>query len=839
MARVFPLLGSAATVILGAMLLAPAPARADVHDTPNGNGALAGKTVVISGGHGKTPKSGGWYYQRPTTPTSYQDRSRVQEDIHNNEIVIEYLQRYLSNAGAVVFTCRERSFQRNEVLIDNRDAGYGESGTWEPQGGESQSHSDYFGSGYRYHRVSTVETASARFSFTVPTSGRYPVYVWYTPSSNRSTDALYRIHHLGGVTEVRVDQQRYRAFWFYLGAFAFASAQPGAVTLSNQGSDTSKFVVADGVRIGGGIGPSGEPRWKEAAKIFLPYAGFPYTGNNDVTVRPLFANWIAGNPEASAHWRHDFRFVSLHTNAGSGSNRGTMTISYTNGRTPSWSGYGTGAAHYPCKPDPLQDASDGFRDVFQAELLRDLRHAYGSWRGAGPSGGLILLNLGELRMALGMPSCLTELAFHDSPADVDYLRDARFRELCGRAMYKAVARSFDPGAIISPLRPGSVVVENIGGGRVRASWESALDPLEPTAVPVAFRIYQSRDGLGFDDGLQVSGTSVELGPFSPGETIYVRIAAVNAGGESLSTRVLGARVAASGAAEVLIVDGFERPFQHNYKNMEARYPTDLVRSHGTAFAAATGLAFDSADAAAVAAGRVALGTYAMLDWFTGQESTEHETLSDDEQLLLSSYLQGGGALLLSGSEIGWDLHHKGSATDKDFYGDWLRAAYLHDDAGTFAVEPESSGCLASVAPLTLDDGTHGGYEVRFPDVLAPGAGAGAALAYGNGAGVAALEVDDNYRLIYLGFPLEGVYDDAARGALVAAACDMLLRGLGGSGGTGGAATGASTAAPAYAPTAGGGSGCTVSASAPLTGFAPLLLVLVGLSAAVVRRRARP
>jgi hypothetical protein len=812
-----------ALLAAAALALLARGARADIYDTPNGRGALAGKTIVVSPGHGYLPPDGtqGWHWQRGTTPASFADDDRVREDIHTNEIVIEYLQRYLSNAGAVVFSCRERGFARGEAIVDDADPGYTETGVWTA----STSAPSYRGAGYRFAQVAPAETAVARFRATLPASGDYPVYVWYTPSPNRSRDALYRVRHAGGATEVRVDQSRYRATWFYLGTFPFDAGAPAVVELSNQGSDPTKVVIADAVRVGGGIGPSGEPRWKEAAKVFVPYAGFPDPGYNDVVIRPIFADWLAGNPTA---WRDDFRYLALHTNAGSGSDRGTMTISYSNGRTPSWSGYGTGPAQYPTSPSPLQDASDAFRDVVQSEVIRDLRAAYGSWTDQG----LILLNLGELREALCMPSTLCEVAFHDSPADVAYIKNARFRHLVARAIYKGVVRSFDRTAPIVPLAPEAVCVENVGGGRLRVSWRAPLDPLEPSAAPVSFRVYASADGRGWDSGTVASGPSVDLGPFAPGTAVYVRVAAVNAGGESLLSRVSGARVAASGQARVLVVDGFNRAFTHTYKNIEARYGPACFVPHGRALASATALAFDGADRDCVSGGRVALGAYDMVDWFTGQNSVADGALTPSAQAAIAGYLGAGGRLLISGSEIGYALAGRGSAADQAFYRDWLRASYVADDAGTRDVGSVPGSSLAAVPLLTLEDGTHGAYEVRYPDVIAPGAAARAALAYGNGAGAAAIEVDDGFRAVYLGFPLEGVAEEAARAAIVAGAADFLLAGSGGS--TGSGSTGGTTTSVTSG--GGGGGGCAAAPGTPWAGAAPLFGLMLGL--ALGARRAR-
>ena len=167
---------------------------ADQHLRSNPNAALSGKTVVMSPSHGRMQNDNGtWRWQRPIV-------NDIQEDIHNNELFIEYLQRYLVNAGATVESVRERSYQTAEVIVDESQATY--SGTWTA----SSSTRGYYGSGYRYAGGASAVTASATFQPNLPRAGHYPVYAWFTHGGNRTRGARYRVHHTGGVTEVTVDQ---------------------------------------------------------------------------------------------------------------------------------------------------------------------------------------------------------------------------------------------------------------------------------------------------------------------------------------------------------------------------------------------------------------------------------------------------------------------------------------------------------------------------------------------------------------------------------------------------------------------------------------------------------
>src|SRR5690606_36082750 len=137
-------------------------------------------------------------------------------------------------------------------------------------------------------------------------------------------------------------------------------------------------------------------------------------------------------------------------------------------------------------------------------------------------------------------------------------------------------------------------------------------------------------------------------------------------------------------------------------------------------------------------------------------------------------------------------------------------------AGTFAARGRPGGPLASVPLLNCDDGTRGRYAALSADQLAPTGAGEALLAYAtSGAPVPGVSV--RRKSVVLGFPIETVTSDAARGALVREAvaylAPYLLAPLSGGpvagGSSGGAAPVTSSAAPGATPaqqTAFGGGG---------------------------------
>ena len=108
----------------------------------NITGALSGKTLFVSAGHGWTytinyddsdafVSEPGWRTQRDVS-------QGMREDDSNAEMVSYFLIPYLQNAGGMVFSARERDRQEKMVIIDEADGTnyadsdgiYEESGSW-------------------------------------------------------------------------------------------------------------------------------------------------------------------------------------------------------------------------------------------------------------------------------------------------------------------------------------------------------------------------------------------------------------------------------------------------------------------------------------------------------------------------------------------------------------------------------------------------------------------------------------------------------------------------------------------------------------------------------------
>lgn len=289
-------------------------------------------------------------------------------------------------------------------------------------------------------------------------------------------------------------------------------------------------------------------------------------------------------------------------------------------------------------------------------------------------------------------------------------------------------------------------------------------------------LYTSTDGQNWtlESALAPDSSTIEFS-LNNNHQLYYRLKSVSAGdqtSEGLPSDGYGI-YRLDGHPKVLIVDGFDRTsassgsWTHNYHN--------FVLTLGQALKA-KGIPFESTANESVISGDIVLGNYEAVFWILGDESTADETFDVNEQDIVKNYLQNGGRLFVSGSEIAWDLDNKGSDGDKSFFNDILKAAYVEDDSKSYTVKGQNSTPFAGLN-LNYDDGGHGVYPEDYPDVIEAVNGSQTAMKYGNGK-VAAIYFDGIYqgsataKLFYMGFPFETIYDENERNELISAVTDF-------------------------------------------------------------------
>lgn len=731
---------------------------------PGITGGLSGKTVWISPGHGWHNTGNGFTTQRGTT-------NQLVEDFTTAETVDYYLLHYLMNAGANVWSVRERDVNPAEIIVDNNQGApaYTETGTW------SDGTVPGYNGTYRVSTASATESAAAQYTANVTTSGYYWVSVRFIAGTNRAADVKYTIFHAGGSATHTVNQEIHSDTWIYLGQYYFLAGGDNRIVISNQSPDVGQAVIADAVRLGGGVGAdpdclnggvaSGKPRFEEAARQYARYQGHPVC-REDVTVRPIYSEWELS--KGATDEINNAVYVAFHTNAGGGT--GTETYRYN----------GLGSGQPVITPGSTQ-----LRDSIHKQIIADLR---GGWRSTWTDRGVKEANFGELRELRTIPGTLIELGFHDHATDAADLRAPEFRRLAARAIYKGIMKFFHNRdgipLVYLPEQPTGLLAKNIGGNQIQLSWSAPVTGGIYGHAATSYRVYMSENGRGFDNPTEVLTTDYSFSG-TAGQTYFFKVSAVNAGGESFASGVVAARIPLAGEpVKYLIVDGFDRldasamllknegAVLGNVRRMDLDKMNNYqyMVEHGSGLAGCH-LAFDGVQNERIAT--VNLPDYFAVDWFVGEESTADRSLDANEKQMIKNYLEGGGRLLISGAELGWDIGRSASANaDLDFFNNYLKAQYVSDGAGTYNFT--GTPTLLNGINGTFGNGVNGYYNVDFPDVINGNGGGQVVLNYSGGVGGGAgVGYRGAFNVLYFGFPLEAITDPSVRGNLFCAAADYL------------------------------------------------------------------
>lgn len=546
---------------------------------------LQNRHIALWASHGRyfNVKDSTWKWQRPPL-------FGTREDLFTPTIVTPYLIPMLQNAGAVVFTPRERDWQRNEFIVDNDtpETGYSETNGHNPwqktdaigfawHQGSYQDFENPFNEGTARMAAATNKLNSQSEIVWMPAiteSGNYAVYVSYQTTDKSVDDAHYTVWHQGMPTEIRVNQQMGEKTWVYLGNFYFDEGQSrrNCVTLSNLSRHHHGVVTADAVRFGGGMGNidrgrgiSGLPRCMEAARYYAQWAGMPYEVystkdgeddyGDDINVRSYMVNHLAGGsvfvPDTTGLNVPIELSLAIHSDAGytkdGKSHTGTLSVCTT---TMNDSILNSGLTRL---------VSRDLADELLYSIPTDITRKYGNW----PMRELYDRNYSETRCPM-VPSAILETMSHQNFADMRLGQDPNFRFDLARSIYKVVLRYIcdmhQKKYVVQPLAPCRLSAELTGKGEAKISWHAVYDQYEPTAKPTGYVLYTATGRSGFDNGTYIKGgteTSITI-PVERDKVYSFRVTAVNEGGESFPSEVVSVYDVPEAQKTVLVVNGFHR-----------------------------------------------------------------------------------------------------------------------------------------------------------------------------------------------------------------------------------------------------------------------------------------
>ena len=579
---------------------------------------LEGKHIALWGSHGQ-------YFHQPSESWRWQ-RAKVWstvEDLYTTSYTMSFLVPMLENAGAVVVQPRERDTQVREVVVDDNEVmrrlgeeamrqwviGDGKGWGEDEDGVLLEGENPFERGGYLIEAKG--ERLEAKY---IPEleEGDYAVYVSYKTLPNSTSKAQYTVVHKGQKTTFSVNQKMGGGTWVYLGTFAFdGDKEKNYVSVAPVGNG-KEVVTTDAVKFGGGMGnvarykqpdsyenvkssntlpdeqvivdslqyleelaqnqanavTSGLPRYIEAARYWMQYAGIPdsiynYTDSkndyvDDYASRGIWVNYLAGgsaaNPKQAGLNIPLHMSLAFHTDAGVKKDMIGTLIIYKDHDDEKCKTYPTGKSRI---------LNRDLADYMQTQIVEDMRQLYApEWTRRQLDNS----SYAEVRHPK-VPAVLLELLSHQNMTDMKYGLDPRVRFTISRAMYKSILRfmheQYGTEYVVQPLPVQQMAMRLESGtknqeqGQITVAWEATEDKLEPTAVPSYYIVYTRTDEGDWDNGVRVNSNEYRWTP-EPGKRYDICVAAGNAGGLSMKSEVLTAYIAPEEKGRVLIVNGFTR-----------------------------------------------------------------------------------------------------------------------------------------------------------------------------------------------------------------------------------------------------------------------------------------
>ncbi|WP_143470509.1 fibronectin type III domain-containing protein [Labilibaculum filiforme] len=582
--------------------------------------------------------SHGWYYENTLDRWEWQ-RARVfctVEDLWTMEFVVPYIAPMLENSGANVLFPRERDIQKNEVIVDADWSSKGsecivDASVWglNSQAGFANKYPFYlegenpFELGHSYQvEAGTNESAIAKYLPYFSEKGEYAVYVSYSDDEDNVNDAHYTVYHTGGKTEFVVNQSMGGKTWIYLGTFLFdkgRNPEKGRLELSNESKEVGKWISADAVRFGGGMGniargnpdelkalkkqraefgfkmdtaiwqkyTSNRPRYQEAARYYLQYAGMPdslvYSINKDYEAdysnrgkdAAKFQKREVGKTDYKDDYMSRGEWVDYLIGAPSGPTKNPtvkglgipvdMALAFHTdaGFTPNDSIIGSLAIYSTtrdndCFPNGQSKwASRDLTDIIQSQVVEDIRSKYEpKWTRRG----MWNKQYSEAYRPK-VPTMLSELMSHQNFADMYQAMDPKFKFDVSRAYYKGILKflSSQDGRdyVVQPLPVDHFQIRETEKG-ILLAWKPVADELEATANATSYKVYTRIEEEGFDNGIESFEPEYRIENCKPGVIYSFKVTALNKGGESFDSEILSYCKAKNGKKPVLIVNGFDR-----------------------------------------------------------------------------------------------------------------------------------------------------------------------------------------------------------------------------------------------------------------------------------------
>jgi len=319
--------------------------------------------------------------------------------------------------------------------------------------------------------------------------------------------------------------------------------------------------------------------------------------------------------------------------------------------------------------------------------------------------------------------------------------------------------------LIPPGQANLKFIRQDSTGYFTIGWRQPTDP-----DLKGYRLFYSQSASGFalrdNENVLKNTVTQKTYNFPLGNALYLKINSVDSAATpnlGIQSDVYGVRMKNDGK-KILIVDGFNRyagggSWGYPYHDFIIRYSDAFQYS------------YESAHNSEIENGNINLSNFQVVFWMLGDESSVDETFSDTEKSRIANYLDNGGKLFVSGSEVAYDLEGTASSTPSDlqFLRNYLKAKYVADNSNSRIVAGLPNTVFTSLSNVVFGLTAYGSpYVEDYPDVIDSANGSIPILIYNTNttAGVAYTgsfaNPNKTGQVIYLGFPFETIGDAVQR-----------------------------------------------------------------------------
>jgi hypothetical protein len=177
----------------------------------------------------------------------------------------------------------------------------------------------------------------------------------------------------------------------------------------------------------------------------------------------------------------------------------------------------------------------------------------------------------------------------------------------------------------------------------------------------------------------------------------------------------------------------------------------------------TGRSFAIWDRSAAPLTAAILANFDVVVWDVG---FAFPTLDDSDRAALGAYLDGGGALFVSGQDVGWELESSIGGAALAWYRQYLHADWVADDTNDYTLDGVAGDPISDGMSIVIQGGD-GANNQEYPDAIAAYDAAAHVIFNYSASYKGALAADTGvYRVVYLGFGFEAISTPANRALLM-------------------------------------------------------------------------